>query len=117
MGIGTAQSAETQLIRQSLRSFFLGLHAPVFLSVSPQLCQAYWPPNKMKHRNTVILLFRPKTIENFPPSATERDLRARNAADRITRFAEDLLASGTINSGLIHLYDCVVSFITVKPHI
>lgn len=52
-----------------------------------------------------ILLVRPKAIENLSPAEAERDVRARMAADSITRIAEDLLAAGTIKYGQIHLYD------------
>lgn len=53
----------------------------------------------------MILLFRPKSIKEGLPAEAERDSRARAAADYITRMSEDLLATGMIHSGLIHLYD------------
>lgn len=62
------------------------------------------------YRNTIILLFRSKTLESLSPGSTNRDLRARAAADSITRLAEDLLATGAINFGLIHLYACLQNF-------
>lgn len=59
----------------------------------------------MECRNCLILLFRPKAIENLSQAETRRDVRARTAADSITRLAEDLLMTRVIDSGLIHLYD------------
>lgn len=61
-------------------------------------------------RNCLILLFRPKAIENLSPSEAECDVRGRMAADTITRLAEDLLGAGMIKLGLIHLYDLDLFF-------
>lgn len=55
------------------------------------------------YRNCLILLFRPKAIENLSQAETGRDIQARRAADFITRLAEDLLTTKTLDSGLIHL--------------
>ena len=59
----------------------------------------------IKFRNCLILLFRPKAIENLSPAEAECDVRGRMAADTITRLAEDLLGAGMIKAGLVHLYD------------
>lgn len=56
----------------------------------------------------LILLFRPKSIENVSSADTHRDTRARLAADSITRMAEDLLASDMIKFAQIHLYECSI---------
>ena len=66
------------------------------------------PPLSVKHtlikfRNCLILLFRPKAIENLSPAEAECDARGRMAADTITRLAEDLLGAGMIKEGLVHL--------------
>lgn len=58
----------------------------------------------MAPRNCIILLFRPKAIEHLSSRDIGRDLQARTAADSITRLVEDLLSTGMIDSGLIHLY-------------
>ncbi|KAI8237054.1 hypothetical protein K4K57_003269 [Colletotrichum sp. SAR 10_99] len=50
-----------------------------------------------------ILLFRPKSIEIVSQEEKERDLRARMAADAITRNAEDQLSADTIRYAQIHL--------------
>ncbi|KAL2844903.1 fungal-specific transcription factor domain-containing protein [Aspergillus pseudodeflectus] len=57
----------------------------------------------ISYHNYHILLFRPKSIEIISSTEIERDARARTAADSLTRLAEDLLATGTIRSGQIHL--------------
>ncbi|KAJ5974442.1 hypothetical protein N7481_011652 [Penicillium waksmanii] len=59
---------------------------------------------QISYQNCTILLFRPKSIKEGLPAEAERDSRARAAADFITRLAEDLLATGMIHSGLIHMY-------------
>ncbi|KAJ4185742.1 hypothetical protein NW755_008193 [Fusarium falciforme] len=65
---------------------------------------SFWASNlQMAYQNYYILLFRPKVIENLSPEEAERDVRARMAADSITRMAEDMLASGTIRYGQMHL--------------
>ncbi|KAL6363042.1 hypothetical protein LRP88_02443 [Fusarium phalaenopsidis] len=65
---------------------------------------SFWASNlQMAYQNYYILLFRPKAIENLSPEEVERDVRARMAADSITRMAEDMLASGTIRYGQMHL--------------
>lgn len=67
----------------------------------------------IQYRNYHILLFRPKAIENLSTAEAERDIRARMAADSITRMAEDLLAAGTLKFAQIHLYEqLVTSFLT-----
>lgn len=57
----------------------------------------------MYHSNCQILLYRPKSIETQSPAELEGDAIARFAADSTTRIAEDLLASGTLNLGQLHL--------------
>ncbi|KAK7425990.1 hypothetical protein QQZ08_007572 [Neonectria magnoliae] len=65
---------------------------------------SFWASNlQMAYQNYYILLFRPKVIENLSPEEAERDVRARMAADSITRMAEDMLAAGTIRYGQMHL--------------
>ena len=59
------------------------------------------------YSNYHVLLFRPRAIENLSPAETERDIRARTAADSITRLAEDLLAACTIRSAQVHLYGLI----------
>ncbi|PIG80449.1 hypothetical protein AARAC_001684 [Aspergillus arachidicola] len=65
---------------------------------------------QFSYQNCLILLFRPKAIENLSPAEAECDVRGRMAADTITRLAEDLLGAGMIKAGLIHLYDIDLFF-------
>ncbi|RJE26775.1 hypothetical protein PHISCL_00907 [Aspergillus sclerotialis] len=60
-----------------------------------------------------ILLFRPKTIEVSSAAETERDVRARMAADSITRMAEDLLTAGTIKCVQIHLVPALFGALSI----
>ncbi|KAM0417253.1 hypothetical protein ACHAPT_012764 [Fusarium lateritium] len=65
---------------------------------------SFWASNlHMAYQNYYILLFRPKAIEDPSPEESAKDVRARMAADSITRMAEDMLASGTIRYGHMHL--------------
>ncbi|PLB54004.1 hypothetical protein P170DRAFT_397008 [Aspergillus steynii IBT 23096] len=68
---------------------------------------------QFSYQNTIILLYRPKAVRISSLADTERDLRARAAADSITRLAEDLLSSGMITSGLIHLVPALFSALSV----
>ncbi|KAJ5112594.1 hypothetical protein N7532_000639 [Penicillium argentinense] len=54
-----------------------------------------------------------QAIKDVSPAEAESDSRARNAADLITRFAEDLLATGMIHSGLIHLVPALFSALSI----
>ncbi|EEU45285.1 uncharacterized protein NECHADRAFT_40529 [Fusarium vanettenii 77-13-4] len=75
---------------------------------------SFWASNlQMAYQNYYILLFRPKVIENLSPEETERDVRARMAADSITRMAEDMLASGTIRYGQMHLVPAVFGALSI----
>ncbi|BCR88967.1 fungal specific transcription factor domain-containing protein [Aspergillus chevalieri] len=65
------------------------------------------------YQNYHILLFRPKAIENLSPAEVERDVRARTAADTITRMAEDLLSAGTIKSAQIHLVPALFGALSI----
>ncbi|OGM44486.1 hypothetical protein ABOM_006730 [Aspergillus bombycis] len=65
------------------------------------------------YQNCLILLFRPKAIENLSPAEAECDVRGRMAADTITRLAEDLLGAGMIKAGLIHLVPALFSALSV----
>ncbi|KAL2818511.1 fungal-specific transcription factor domain-containing protein [Aspergillus cavernicola] len=69
------------------------------------------------YHNYHILLFRPKAIDNLSPTEAERDVRARIAADSITRIAEDLLATGTIKLGQIHLIPALFGALSVHTMI
>ncbi|UPL01149.1 hypothetical protein LCI18_012083 [Fusarium solani-melongenae] len=74
----------------------------------------FWASNlQMAYQNYYILLFRPKVIENLSPEEAERDVRARMAADSITRMAEDMLASGTIRYGQMHLVPAVFGALSI----
>ncbi|QMW38837.1 hypothetical protein G4B11_002073 [Aspergillus flavus] len=68
---------------------------------------------QFSYQNCLILLFRPKAIENLSPSEAECDVRGRMAADTITRLAEDLLGAGMIKLGLIHLVPALFSALSV----
>ncbi|RSM06405.1 hypothetical protein CDV31_009179 [Fusarium ambrosium] len=75
---------------------------------------SFWASNlQMAYQNYYILLFRPKVIENLSPEEAERDVRARMAADSITRMAEDMLASGTIRYGQMHLVPAVFGALSI----
>ncbi|KAB8255475.1 fungal-specific transcription factor domain-containing protein [Aspergillus pseudonomiae] len=65
------------------------------------------------YQNCLILLFRPKAIENLSPAEAECDARGRMAADTITRLAEDLLGTGMIKEGLVHLVPALFSALSV----
>ncbi|XHF98609.1 hypothetical protein AWENTII_002157 [Aspergillus wentii] len=60
-----------------------------------------------------ILLFRPKVIQNLSSAEAERDVRARKAADLITRIAEDLLAGDLIRFGQIHLVPALFGALSI----
>lgn len=64
-------------------------------------------------QNCIILLFRPKSVKEGLPAEAGRDSRARAAADHITRLAEDLLATGMIHSGLIHMVPALFSALSI----
>ncbi|GAB1193448.1 hypothetical protein APSETT444_002664 [Aspergillus pseudonomiae] len=66
-----------------------------------------------QYGNCLILLFRPKAIENLSPAEAECDVRGRMAADTITRLAEDLLGAGMIKEGLVHLVPALFSALSV----
>ncbi|PYI00841.1 hypothetical protein BO78DRAFT_30015 [Aspergillus sclerotiicarbonarius CBS 121057] len=65
------------------------------------------------YQNYHILLFRPKAIENLASAEAERDIRARMAADSVTRIAEDLLAADTIKFGQIHLVPALFGALSI----
>ncbi|KAF4455580.1 hypothetical protein F53441_2104 [Fusarium austroafricanum] len=65
----------------------------------------YWATQlHMAYQNYYILLFRPKTIEDLSPAEAEGDVRARRAADSITRMMEDLLSVGAMKYSQMHMY-------------
>ncbi|KAE8367078.1 fungal-specific transcription factor domain-containing protein [Aspergillus caelatus] len=68
---------------------------------------------QFSYQNCLILLFRPKAIENLSPAEAKCDVRGRMAADTITRLAEDLLGAGMIKAGLIHLVPALFSALSV----
>ncbi|RDW89989.1 fungal specific transcription factor domain-containing protein [Aspergillus mulundensis] len=75
---------------------------------------AFWAGMlNMSYHNYHILLFRPKAIENLSSIEADRDLRARSAADSITRLAEDLLATETIRPAQIHLVPALFGALSV----
>ncbi|KAJ0423512.1 fungal-specific transcription factor domain-containing protein [Aspergillus carlsbadensis] len=67
----------------------------------------------MSYHNYYILLYRPRTIETNAASDIERDSLARGAADSITRIAEDLIATGTIRAGQIHLLPALFGALSI----
>ncbi|KAH7143482.1 fungal-specific transcription factor domain-containing protein [Dactylonectria macrodidyma] len=68
---------------------------------------------QFNYQNCKILLFRPKAIDNLSSAQRERDIRARTAADTITRLAEDFLATDMISSALIHLVPALFSALSI----
>ncbi|KAF6831229.1 cutinase transcription factor 1 alpha [Colletotrichum musicola] len=60
-----------------------------------------------------ILLFRPKSLEPHSPDEKDRDMRARAAADAITRNAEDQLGVGAIRSSQIHLVPALFGALSI----
>lgn len=108
MGIRTSQKGSNENSWRIYKRIILGLHVAniIPVSVSKLLGQLKrLESSNLTHiRNCTILLFRPKSNKEGSPDEAERDTRARAAADFITRLAEDLLATGMIHSGLIHMY-------------
>ncbi|KAJ5183424.1 hypothetical protein N7492_001040 [Penicillium capsulatum] len=68
---------------------------------------------QISYQNCIILLYRSKAIENLSSAEMERDLQAQAAADTITRLSEDLLSTGMIDSGLIHLVPALFSALSI----
>ncbi|KAL6229262.1 hypothetical protein BDW75DRAFT_249973 [Aspergillus navahoensis] len=65
------------------------------------------------YHNCHVLLFRPETIGGLSPAEAEMDVRARMAADSITRIAEDILAAGTIKYAQVLLVPALFGALSV----
>ncbi|KAL4913061.1 fungal-specific transcription factor domain-containing protein [Aspergillus aurantiobrunneus] len=106
---------DTESLAQRLTQWEAGLPDRLRIKAADEYSGgSFWAAMlQFSYQNCLILLFRPKAMENLSQAETRRDARARMAADCITRLAEDLLATRMIDSGLIHLVPALFSALSV----
>ncbi|KAL4894780.1 fungal-specific transcription factor domain-containing protein [Aspergillus ambiguus] len=106
---------DTESLAQRLTQWEAGLPDQLRINAADEYSGgSFWAAMlQFSYQNCLILLFRPKAIENLSQADARQNVRARTAADSITRLAEDLLTTRMIDSALVQLVPALFSALSV----